>query len=217
YVFGGEMREKKKKMYLLAMAILLINTTSFGANYNSYNGQESKDPNKYGNEKEQTKEVNPVKTKDVGIMLTSGDNKSLKVTNKVDIVVDGGTGVKTNIYKDKDGDPEKNPLGNGKNLFINEGNITINGGIGVDLYAPDKIKGENRFENNGTLTVNSGTGVKLGSINGSVINNKDIIVKGGVGVSLLKNGVSFTNNNNLTVSNGTGIQFDKTGTVGAIF
>lgn len=211
------MREKKKKMYLLAMAILLINTTSFGANYNSYNGQESKDPNKYGNEKEQTKEVNPVKTKDVGIMLTSGDNKSLKVTNKVDIVVDGGTGVKTNIYKDKDGDPEKNPLGNGKNLFINEGNITINGGIGVDLYAPDKIKGENRFENNGTLTVNSGTGVKLGSINGSVINNKDIIVKGGVGVSLLKNGVSFTNNNNLTVSNGTGIQFDKTGTVGAIF
>ena len=90
-------------------------------------------------------------------MLTSGDNKSLKVTNKVDIVVDGGTGVKTNIYKDKDGDPEKNPLGNGKNLFINEGNITINGGIGVDLYAPDKIKGENRFENNGTLTVNSGT------------------------------------------------------------
>lgn len=32
------MREKKKKMYLLAMAILLINTTSFGANYNSYNG-----------------------------------------------------------------------------------------------------------------------------------------------------------------------------------
>lgn len=211
------MREKKKKMYLLAMAILLINTTSFGANYNSYNGQESKDPNKYGNEKEQTKEVNPVKTKDVGIMLTSGDNKSLKVTNKVDIVVDGGTGVKTNIYKDKDGDPEKNPLGNEKNLFINEGNITINGGIGVDLYAPDKIKGENRFENNGTLTVNSGTGVKLGSINGSVINNKDIIVKGGVGVSLLKNGVSFTNNNNLTVSNGTGIQFDKTGTVGAIF
>ena len=211
------MREKKKKMYLLAMAILLINTTSFGANYNSYNGQESKDPNKYGNEKEQTKEVNPVKTKDVGIMLTSGDNKSLKVTNKVDTVVDGGTGVKTNIYKDKDGDPEKNPLGNGKNLFINEGNITINGGIGVDLYAPDKIKGENRFENNGTLTVNSGTGVKLGSINGSVINNKDIIVKGGVGVSLLKNGVSFTNNNNLTVSNGTGIQFDKTGTVGAIF
>ena len=44
-------------------------------------------------------------------------------------------GVKTNIYKDKDGDPEKNPLGNEKNLFINEGNITINGGIGVDLYA----------------------------------------------------------------------------------
>ena len=211
------MREKKKKMYLLAMAILLINTTSFGDNYNSYNGQESKDPNKYGNEKEQIKEVKPVKTKDVGIMLTSGDNKSLKVTNKVDIVVDGGTGVKTNIYKDKEDKPGQNPLGSGKNLIINEASITVNSGIGVDLYAPDKIKGENKFENNGTLTVNTGTGIKLGSVNGSAINNKDIIVKGGVGVSLLKNGVSFTNNNNLTISNGTGIQFDKTGTVGAIF
>ena len=208
------MREKKKKMYLLAMAILLINTTSFGDNYNSYNGQESKDPNKYGNEKEQIKEVKPVKIEDVGIMLTSGDNKSLKVTNKVDIIVDGGTGVKTNIYKDKEGVPEKNPLGNGKNLFINEGNITVNGGldnkgIGIDLYAPNGITGENRFENNGTLTVNSGTGIKLGSVNGSAINNKDIIVNGGVGVSLSNDKVSFINNKDIGVKGGEGVLISK--------
>lgn len=205
------MREKKKKMYLLAMAILLINTTSFGANsnYNSYSGQESKDPNKYGNEIEHKKEVQPVKTKDVGIMLNSGDNKSLKVTNKVDIVVDGGTGVKTNIYKDKKDKPGQNPLGSGKNLIINEASITVNSGIGVDLYAPDKITGENKFENNGTLTVNSGTGIKLGSINGSAINNKDIIVKGGEGVLVSNDKTSFINKGTLTVDNGTGIKISS--------
>ena len=200
------MREKKKKMYLLAMAILLINTTSFGKQHQVY------DTSKGFENVEHTTSIPVVSTGDEGIRLNSGDNKSLKVTNKVDIIVDGGTGVKTNIFLNKN-----HTQGNGKNLFINEGNITVNSGTGIDLYAPDKITGENKFENNGTLTVNSGTGIKLGSINGSAINNKDIIVKGGVGVSLLKNGVSFTNNNNLTVSNGTGIQFDKTGTVGAIF
>ena len=200
------MREKKKKMYLLAMAILLINTTSFGKQHQVY------DTSKGFENVEHTTSIPVVSTGDEGIRLNSGDNKSLKVTNKVDIIVDGGTGVKTNIFLNKN-----HTQGNGKNLFINEGNITVNSGTGIDLYAPDKITGENKFENNGTLTVNSGTGIKLGSINGSAINNKDIIVKGGVGVSLLKNGVSFTNNNNLTISNGTGIQFDKTGAAGAIF
>lgn len=200
------MREKKKKMYLLAMAILLINTTSFGKQHQVY------DTSKGFENVEHTTSIPVVSTGDEGIRLNSGDNKSLKVTNKVDIIVDGGTGVKTNIFLNKN-----HTQGNGKNLFINEGNITVNSGTGIDLYAPDKITGENKFENNGTLTVNSGTGIKLGSINGSAINNKDIIVKSGVGVSLLKNGVSFTNNNNLTISNGTGIQFDKTGAAGAIF
>ena len=200
------MRKKKKKMYLLAMAILLINTTSFGKQHQVY------DTSKGFENVEHTTSIPVVSTGDEGIRLNSGDNKSLKVTNKVDIIVDGGTGVKTNIFLNKN-----HTQGNGKNLFINEGNITVNSGTGIDLYAPDKITGENKFENNGTLTVNSGTGIKLGSINGSAINNKDIIVKGGVGVSLLKNGVSFTNNNNLTISNGTGIQFDKTGAAGAIF
>lgn len=200
------MREKKKKMYLLAMAILLINTTSFGKQHQVY------DTSKGFENVEHTTSIPVVSTGDEGIRLNSGDNKSLKITNKVDIIVDGGTGVKTNIFLNKN-----HTQGNGKNLFINEGNITVNSGTGIDLYAPDKITGENKFENNGTLTVNSGTGIKLGSINGSAINNKDIIVKGGVGVSLLKNGVSFTNNNNLTISNGTGIQFDKTGAAGAIF
>lgn len=200
------MREKKKKMYLLAMAILLINTISFGKQHQVY------DTSKGFENVEHTTSIPVVSTGDEGIRLNSGDNKSLKVTNKVDIIVDGGTGVKTNIFLNKN-----HTQGNGKNLFINEGNITVNSGTGIDLYAPDKITGENKFENNGTLTVNSGTGIKLGSINGSAINNKDIIVKGGVGVSLLKNGVSFTNNNNLTISNGTGIQFDKTGAAGAIF
>lgn len=200
------MREKKKKMYLLAMAILLINTTSFGKQHQVY------DTSKGFENVEHTTSIPVVSTGDEGIRLNSGDNKSLKVTNKVDIIVDGGTGVKTNIFLNKN-----HTQGNGKNLFINEGNITVNSSTGIDLYAPDKITGENKFENNGTLTVNSGTGIKLGSINGSAINNKDIIVKGGVGVSLLKNGVSFTNNNNLTISNGTGIQFDKTGAAGAIF
>ena len=199
------MRERKK-MYLLAMAILLINTTSFGKQHQVY------DTSKGFENVEHTTSIPVVSTGDEGIRLNSGDNKSLKVTNKVDIIVDGGTGVKTNIFLNKN-----HTQGNGKNLFINEGNITVNSGTGIDLYAPDKITGENKFENNGTLTVNSGTGIKLGSINGSAINNKDIIVKGGVGVSLLKNGVSFTNNNNLTISNGTGIQFDKTGAAGAIF
>ena len=200
------MREKKKKMYLLAMAILLINTTSFGKQHQVY------DTSKGFENVEHTTLIPVVSTGDEGIRLNSGDNKSLKVTNKVDIIVDGGTGVKTNIFLNKN-----HTQGNGKNLFINEGNITVNSGTGIDLYAPDKITGENKFENNGTLTVNRGTGIKLGSINGSAINNKDIIVKSGVGVSLLKNGVSFTNNNNLTISNGTGIQFDKTGAAGAIF
>lgn len=200
------MREKKKKMYLLAMAILLINTTSFGKQHQVY------DTSKGFENVEHTTSIPVVSTGDEGIRLNSGDNKSLKVTNKVDIIVDGGTGVKTNIFLNKN-----HTQGNGKNLFINEGNITVNSGTGIDLYAPDKITGENKFENNGTLTVNRGTGIKLGSINGSAINNKDIIVKSGVGVSLLKNGVSFTNNNNLTISNGTGIQFDKTGAAGAIF
>lgn len=200
------MRKKKKKMYLLAMAILLINTTSFGKQHQVY------DTSKGFENVEHTTSIPVVSTGDEGIRLNSGDNKSLKVTNKVDIIVDGGTGVKTNIFLNKN-----HTQGNGKNLFINEGNITVNSGTGIDLYAPDKITGENKFENNGTLTVNSGTGIKLGSINGSAINNKDIIVKSGVGVSLLKNGVSFTNNNNLTISNGTGIQFDKTGAAGAIF
>ena len=200
------MREKKKKMYLLAMAILLINTTSFGKQHQVY------DTSKGFENVEHTTSIPVVSTGDEGIRLNSGDNKSLKVTNKVDVIVDGGTGVKTNIFLNKN-----HTQGNGKNLFINEGNITVNSGTGIDLYAPDKITGENKFENNGTLTVNRGTGIKLGSINGSAINNKDIIVKSGVGVSLLKNGVSFTNNNNLTISNGTGIQFDKTGAAGAIF
>ena len=154
------MREKKKKMYLLAMAILLINTTSFGkeTSLHSYSGDLiTNDPNKYGKEIEHTKEVLPVKQEEVGIMLNSGDKKSLKVTNKVNIVVNGGKGIKTNIFK-KDVSPE----GSGKNLIINEANITVNSGTGINLYAPDKITGENKFENNGTLTVNSGTGIKLG-------------------------------------------------------
>ena len=200
------MREKKKKMYLLAILTLLISTSSFGDfEHNKYDGGIITDDSKYGKEIEQIKSVPNVKEKEIGISLNSGDNKSLKVTNKVDIIVDGGTGVKTNIYKDKEGAPEKNPLGNGKNLFINEGNITVNSGTGINLYAPDKITGENKFENNGTLTVNSGTGIKLGSINGSAINNKDIIVKGGVGVLLSKDKVSFINNKDISVKDGEGV------------
>ena len=202
------MREKKKKMYLLAMAILLINTTSFGKQHHPYS------TDKGFENVEHTTSIPVVSTGDEGIRLNSGDNKSLKVTNKVDIIVDGGTGVKTNIYKDKEGVPEKNPLGNGKNLFINEGNITVNGGldnkgIGIDLYAPNGITGENRFENNGTLTVNSGTGIKLGSVNGSAINNKDIIVNGGVGVSLSNDKVSFINNKDISVKGGEGVLISK--------
>lgn len=209
------MKSKRERMYLLAIAILLINTTAFGKSW-SYNGKELSDVSKeYGNIVEHNKNVDVSKKEGVqtGINLTSGDNKSLKVTNKAEVVVDnGGTGVKTNIYIN-----DKNPLGNGKNLFVNNGVIIVKDGIGVDLYAPDKIKGENKFENNGKLIVNKGTGIKLGSLNGKAINNKEIVVNGGVGAELLKNGVSFTNNGKLTVNKGTGVQFNKTATVGAIF
>ena len=197
------MREKKKKMYLLAMAILLINTTSFGKQHHPYS------TDKGFENVEHTTSIPVVSTGDEGIRLNSGDNKSLKVTNKADIVVDGGTGVKTNIFLNK-----THTQGNGKNLFINEGNIIVNGGvdnkgIGVDLYAPNGITGENRFENNGTLTVNSGTGIKLGSVNGSAINNKDIIVNGGVGVSLSNDKVSFINNKDISVKGGEGVLISK--------
>lgn len=209
------MNKKRERLYLLAIVTLLLNTTTFGKSW-SYNGKELSDTSKdYGNIIEHTKDVEVSKKEAVktGINLTSGDSKSLKVTNKAEIVVnDNGTGVKTNIYKN-----DKNSLGNGKNLFVNEGIITVNNGIGVDLYAPDKITGENRFENNGKLVVKTGTGIKLGSLNGNATNNKEIIVDGGVGAELLKNGVSFTNNGNILVNKGTGIQFNKTGMLGATF
>ena len=78
------MREKKKKMYLLAMAILLINTTSFGKQHQVY------DTSKGFENVEHTTSIPVVSTGDEGIRLNSGDSKSLKVTNKVDIIVDTG-------------------------------------------------------------------------------------------------------------------------------
>ena len=200
----------EKRLFLLAVMTVLISTAGYGKDLNSYNG---KNPT---NEKTHNKKVEVTGkndgTGDVGIKLNSGDGTELKLTNTAEIIVNGGTGVKTNNYKN-----DKNPNGSGKNIFINKGKITVKNGIGIDLYAPDKITGSNKFENEKELIVNNGIGIKLGSINGSAVNNGKIEVNDGTGVAILKTGTSFENKGTMTVTNGTGIQFEKTASTGAVF
>ena len=184
---------KEKRLFLLAVMTVMISTAGYGATGEDLNSYSGNNPTNKITHDKKVEVTGKNDGKDVGIKLNSGDGKELKLTNTAEIIVDGGTGVKTNIYKDKKGDPVKNPIGSGKNIFINKGKITVNNGIGIDLYAIDKITGSNKFENEKELIVNNGIGIKLGSINGSAVNNEKIEVNGGTGVAILKTGTSFEN------------------------
>lgn len=101
-----------------------------------------------------------------------------------DIVVTSGSGHQLNAGNN-DNDITK---------VINTGKITVNNGMGINLYSPSNKKGKNYFINNGVIEVNKNNGMQT-SKDGLIENNKEIIVKNGAnGVLVNGEGSKFTNN-----------------------
>ena len=182
------MREKKKKMYLLAIFTLLISTSSFGEIVFNQVGEYETSENK-------TLEGN-LKKNEVIYKIVSKDteNTLIQLTNRHQIELNHNKATGVNLYGLKNDGLEKA----GKMKFINEGIINVKKGIGV------QISGNGTVINNKNITVNSGIGIKfnqggifvnagkLDATNSIAINNtgndKDNIGKNINATTYLKNG-----------------------------
>lgn len=149
------MREKKKKMYLLAMAILLINTTSFGDTF-------SKD-GEYTTPKSDSKNTSgPLHQ----ISATNNEGSLIQLTNKHNLELNHDKAVGVNLY----GIFKDTTVKKGKMEFINEGTIDVKKGTGV------QISGNGTVINNKNITVNSGIGIKFNQ-GGIFVNNGSLDAK----------------------------------------
>lgn len=183
-----------KKFLLLAVIILGMQTESYGQKYQNVI-------------KEEKINISNL-TSGNGVDIIAGNNQKTEVTFIKDSVIEvnGGTGIKYNIYKD----------GNGQNKVTNKGEIKVLKGTGIDLYAnSNSLKdAKNEFYNGsdteeGKIIVSGGTGITLNSKNSHVINEAKgkIEVSGGTGIIL--------NNSSSTVTNKAGGIINITGgTVG---
>lgn len=183
------------KKFLLLAFLMIVNELycDIGIEYKGISAEN-------GNVQTNEKNFLEIKKGNEGIRLNSNAGKN-DITNKAQITVNGGTGVKLNVNNDI-----------GKNIFSNIGTITVETGIGADLY--NSKEGNNKFYNGsdtgtGQIIVNGGTGITLNSKNGIVTNDKNgsIIINSGTGIKLNNLDSKIINNGNITINNsGIGIE-----------
>ena len=183
------------KKFLLLAFLMIVNELycDIGIEYKGISAEN-------GNVQTNEKNFLEIKKGNEGIRLNSNAGKN-DITNKAQITVNGGTGVKLNVNNDT-----------GKNIFSNIGTITVETGIGADLY--NSKEGNNKFYNGsdtgtGQIIVNGGTGITLNSKNGIVTNDKNgsIIINSGTGIKLNNLDSKIINNGNITINNsGIGIE-----------
>ena len=181
-----------KKFLLLAVIILGMRTESYGQKYQNVT-------------KEEKINISNL-TSGNGVEIIAGNNQKTEVTFIKDSVIEvnGGTGIKYNIYKE----------GNGQNKVTNKGEIKVLKGTGIDLYANSDsfVDAKNEFYNGsdteeGKITVSGGTGITLNSKNSHVINEAKgkIEILDETGISLKNSSSTITNKGEIKVSKGTGI------------
>lgn len=173
------MREKKKKMYLLAMAILLINTTSFGDTF-------SKD-GEYTTPKSDSKNTSgPLHQ----ISATNNEGSLIQLTNKHNLELNHDKAVGVNLY----GIFKDTTVKKGKMEFINEGTIDVKKGTGV------QISGNGTVINNKNITVNSGIGIKFNQ-GGIFVNNGSLDAKNSIAINNVgkENTTTYLKNGSTTV------------------
>ena len=181
-----------KKFLLLAVIILGMRTESYGQKYQNVT-------------KEEKINISNL-TSGNGVDIIAGNNQKTEVTFIKDSVIEvnGGTGIKYNIYKE----------GNGQNKVTNKGEIKVLKGTGIDLYANSNsfVDAKNEFYNGsdteeGKITVSGGTGITLNSKNSHVINEAKgkIEILDETGISLKNSSSTITNKGEIKVSKGTGI------------
>ena len=181
-----------KKFLLLAVIILGMQTESYGQKYQNVT-------------KEEKINISNL-TSGNGVDIIAGNNQKTEVTFIKDSVIEvnGGTGIKYNIYKE----------GNGQNKVTNKGEIKVLKGTGIDLYANSNsfVDAKNEFYNGsdteeGKITVSGGTGITLNSKNSHVINEAKgkIEILDETGISLKNSSSTITNKGEIKVSKGTGI------------
>ena len=181
-----------KKFLLLAVIILGMRTESYGQKYQNVT-------------KEEKINISNL-TSGNGVEIIAGNNQKTEVTFIKDSVIEvnGGTGIKYNIYKE----------GNGQNKITNKGEIKVLKGTGIDLYANSDsfVDAKNEFYNGsdteeGKITVSGGTGITLNSKNSHVINEAKgkIEILDETGISLKNSSSTITNKGEIKVSKGTGI------------
>ena len=173
------MREKKKKMYLLAMAILLINTTSFGDTF-------SKD-GEYTTPKSDSKNTSgPLHQ----ISATNNEGSLIQLTNKHNLELNHDKAVGVNLY----GIFKDTTVKKGKMEFINEGTIDVKKGTGV------QISGNGTVINNKNITVNSGIGIKFNQ-GGIFVNNGSLDAKNSIAINNVgkENATTYLKNGSTTV------------------
>lgn len=171
------MREKKKKMYLLAMAILLINTTSFGDTF-------SKD-GEYTTPKSDSKNTSgPLH------QISATNNEGSLITNKHNLELNHDKAVGVNLY----GIFKDTTVKKGKMEFINEGTIDVKKGTGV------QISGNGTVINNKNITVNSGIGIKFNQ-GGIFVNNGSLDAKNSIAINNVgkENATTYLKNGSTTV------------------
>lgn len=178
------MREKKKKMYLLAILTLLISTSSFGEVYNKageYETSKNEDKKNTG----AVHQITAVNKKETLVKLTNKHNIKLNHNQAI--------GIKLNGYFDNGN------IRNGKMEFVNEGTINVQKGTGVQISGNSIVTNEEQMNVNkgalgikfhqGGILVNKGV---LNAINSTAINNvaedKDNKGKNINATTYLKNG-----------------------------
>lgn len=173
---------KEKRLLLLAVMTVLISTTGYGTEI-----YEAKLEEQYI-----TKNF-PVLSGN-GHQLNQGieENGKTKVTNKLNITVNGEKAKGIVLYYDKDK--------KGENIFVNaeEGKIIIEKGIGIE------IKQKGTAVNKGEVIINSGTGIAAnGDKTSKFINENKLTVsnKNSIGI-IVNSGAKAENNGIIDVKNG---------------
>lgn len=169
------MREKKKKMYLLAIFTLLISTSSFGEIVFNQVGEYETSENK-------TLEGN-LKKNEVIYKIVSKDieNTLIQLTNRHQIELNHNKATGVNLY----GIFKDTTVKKGKMEFINEGTIDVKKGTGV------QISGNGTVINNKNITVNSGIGIKFNQ-GGIFVNNGSLDAKNSIAINNVGKGNATT-------------------------
>ena len=173
---------KEKRLLLLAIMTVLISTTGYGTeNYEA-------------RPEEQYVTTNPPVLSGNGYQLNQGtkENDKTKVTNKLNITVNGEKAKGIVLYYDKSK--------KGENIFTNaeEGKIIVEKGIGIE------IKQKGTAVNKGEVIINGGTGIAAnGDKTSKFINENKLTVsnKNSIGI-IVNNGAKAENNGIIDVKNG---------------